>query len=218
MSALSFIRRPLSRRFSNLTIVLIAVNVIVFLITWQAPRTLPYVALVPGLVIEHGWWWQVVSYMFVHGGFGHILFNMLALFIFGIQLEHAMGSLEYLLYYLFCGIAAGVATLLVNYAAGYAGVPVVGASGAIFGLLLAFAAFFPDARIFVFGILPLRSPTLVLVYAVIEVVFLISPRGSILGRMGGGVAHLTHLSGLVFGYLYLLVRLRMNAIKIFLRR
>jgi membrane associated rhomboid family serine protease len=90
-------------------------------------------------------------------------------------------------------------------------IPVVGASGAIYGLLLGFAAFFPDARIFIFGILPIRAPVAVAGYAGIEIVSqLLNPRS--------GVAHLTHLSGLAFGYFYLVVRYGINPIALFFRK
>ncbi len=211
MSTLGFLRRPLRYRFFNATIALIAANVVMFLVTWQAPRTVPTLALVPVLVLQYGWWWQIVSYMFVHGGFAHIFFNMLTLFLFGRQLEQRMGSSEYLLFYFVSGIGAGLVTLLVNYNTGMGMVPVVGASGAIFGLLLAFAAYFPDARIFIFGILPIRAPTAVLIFAGIEVFFMLT-------QMRSGVAHLTHLAGLLFAYLYLLLRLGINPISVFFRR
>jgi membrane associated rhomboid family serine protease len=136
---------------------------------------------------------------------------MLALVIFGVQLERAIGSGEFLLFYFFCGIGAGLATVLINSASGMGMVPVVGASGAIFGLLLGFATFFPDARIFVFGILPIRAPLLVLIYAAIEVFLQVT-------NLQSGVAHLTHLSGLAFAYLYLVVRFGKNPIAIFFGR
>jgi membrane associated rhomboid family serine protease len=136
---------------------------------------------------------------------------MLALFLFGTQLERRMRSGEFLLFYLLCGVGAGIVTLLVNNAAGMGRVPVVGASGAIYGLLLAFAGFFPDDRIFIFGLLPMRAPTAVLVFAGIEVVLQLTNAQS-------GVAHIAHLSGLAFAYLYLLLRYRINAITLFFRR
>jgi membrane associated rhomboid family serine protease len=127
------------------------------------------------------------------------------------QLERRMGSTEFLLYYFVCGIGAGIATVFINHATGQGMIPVVGASGAIFALLLAFAAFFPDARIFIFGILPIRAPVAVAGYAVLEIVFQFT-------NFQSGVAHLTHLAGLAFGYLYLVVRYGMNPIAIFFKR
>jgi len=208
----SLLRRPLRYRFYNATIFLIVVNILVFLVGYvDRSGKLAYLYLFPAYVLQAGAWWQVVTYMFVHSGFWHILLNMLSLFIFGIQLERRMGSTEFLLLYFFCGIGAGIVTVFVNNAMGMGMVPVVGASGAIFGLLLAFAAFFPDARIFVFGILPMRAPIAVAAFAGIEIVSqLANPRSR--------VAHLAHLAGIAFGYLYLVVRFGINPIAVFFRR
>jgi membrane associated rhomboid family serine protease len=208
----SFLRRPLRYRYYNATIILIVVNILVFLFGFVDKQgLLAYLYLFPSYVLQQGGWWQVVSYMFVHASWAHIFFNMLALFLFGIQLEQRMGSNEFLLYYFVCGIGAGLVTVFVNQATGQGMTPVVGASGAIYGLLLAFAAFFPDARIFIFGILPMRAPIAVAAYAGIEIV-------SQFTNIRSGVAHLTHLAGLLFGYLYLVVRFRINPIALFFRR
>jgi membrane associated rhomboid family serine protease len=142
--------------------------------------------------------------MFVHGSFGHILFNMLGLFIFGPQLERQMGSTEFLVLYLFTGIGTGFFSFLM-------GTNVVGASGAIYGLLLAFATYFPDARIFIWGILPLRAPIAVILFAGLSLFFHFS------GVMGG-VAHLAHLAGIVLAYFYFVVRLGINPIRVFTGR
>jgi membrane associated rhomboid family serine protease len=208
----SILRRPFRYSYYNATIILIIVNVLVFLFTLvDRQGRIAYLALIPDFVLHEGGWWQVVTYMFVHSGWSHIFFNMLALFLFGIQLERRMGSAEFLVFYFFTGIGAGVATVFINAASGMGMIPVVGASGAIFGLLLGFASFFPDARIFIFGILPMRAPVAVLLYAGIEVVLQIT-------NFQSGVAHLTHLAGIAFAYLYLVVRFGMNPIAIFFRR
>ncbi len=208
----SILRRPLRYRYYSATIILIVVNVLVFLFGYVSRRGgLVYLYLIPDYVLQAGAWWQVLTYMFIHATWGHIFFNMLALFLFGIQLEQRMGSTEFLLYYFVTGIGAGIATVFINAATGQGMIPVVGASGAIFALLLAFAAFFPDARIFIFGILPIRAPVAVAAYAGIEIF-------SQFTNFQSGVAHLTHLAGLAFGYLYLVVRYGMNPIAIFLKR
>jgi membrane associated rhomboid family serine protease len=208
----NIIRRPFRYRYFNATIILIVVNILVFLFGFvDRQGLLAYLYLFPAYVLQQGGWWQIVTYMFVHSGWSHIFFNMLALFLFGIQLEQRMGSTEFLLYYFVCGIGAGLLTVFINSATGQGMVPVVGASGAIFGLLLAFAAFFPDTRIFIFGILPMRAPVAVAAYAVIEIVAQFT-------NIQSGVAHLTHLSGLLFGYLYLVVRYGINPIALFFRR
>ncbi len=223
MSQLPFYRRPLSYRYFNATLTLIIINVGVFLIDLllsnrvvstpygRYPILDYYLSLIPYRIVIDKSIWQVVTYMFVHGSFRHILFNMLALFIFGTALERKLGSPEFLLYYFITGIGAGIATLAVNWYTGMALIPVVGASGAIYGLLLAYATLYPDARLFVFGILPIRAPILVLIFTAGALIFLLTGTRS-------GVAHLTHLAGFLFGYLYFLVRMRINPIRVFFRR
>ena len=212
MSDSSFLRRPLRYSFFNATLFLIAANVLVFLVTaYAAPGLRAYLWLRPAAVLQANAWWQLVSYMFCHANFGHLFFNMLSLYIFGVQLERRMGSGEFLLFYLVSGIGAGLVTMLVNNATGQGLVYVVGASGAVFAVLLAFAAFFPDTRIFIFGILPMRAPTAVLVFAAIEVFFMFT-------NINSGVAHLAHLAGVLIGYLLLLLRFRINAIRVFFPR
>jgi len=116
MNETPFIRRQLPYRFYNVTLTLIILNVALFLINMLFPlRSLYYLALIPSRVIESKAYWQVVTYMFVHGGTFHILFNMLALFIFGTQLERKLGSTEFLIYYLVTGVGAGLFTLVFNW-------------------------------------------------------------------------------------------------------
>jgi membrane associated rhomboid family serine protease len=208
----NILRRPIKYSFYNATIILIVVNILVFLFSFVDKQgRLVYLALIPSYILQAGAWWQIVTYMFVHSGWSHIFFNMLALFLFGIQLEQRMGSTEFLIYYFACGIGAGLVTVFFNAATGQGMIPVVGASGAIFGLLLGFAAFFPDARIFIFGVLPMRAPVAVGAYAAIEIV-------SQFAGTRSGVAHLTHLAGLLFACLYLVVRCGINPFTVFFRR
>jgi membrane associated rhomboid family serine protease len=164
--------------------------------------------MIPSFVLS-GYVYQLFTYMFVHGSFNHLLFNMLSLLIFGAMVEKRIGSKEFLLFYLLTGFFSGLASFISYYLAG-TNVILVGASGAIYGVLLMFAVFFPYSVIFVFGIIPVRAPILVILYAIIEL------SSHVLGR-GGNVAHLTHLSGLVFGYLYCRIRMRINPIEVFKR-
>jgi membrane associated rhomboid family serine protease len=206
-----------SRRSSGfgagtVTVVLIAVNIIVYLFQFVGlQRTLAYMALTPSYVVQAGAWWQIFTYMFVHVDWWHIFFNMLTLFLFGTQVEHRIGGPDFLLLYVVCGIGAGLVTLGINNATGIGDIPVLGASGAIYGLLMAFAAFFPSDRIYIFGLLPMRAPVAVGVFAGIEIVLQVT-------NLQTGVAHIAHLSGLVFAWLYLLLRFRLNAFSVFFRR
>jgi membrane associated rhomboid family serine protease len=211
MNELPFYRRSLPYRYYNATLTLIIINVGMYLLTMWFPRIANYLALTPYLVVRERAIWQVVTYMFLHGGVWHIFINMLVLFIFGSRLEHRVGSSEFLLYYFITGVGAGIATVAVNWYIGMAVVPVVGASGAIFGVMLAFATFFPDTTIFVNFFIPLPARIAVLVFAGLELVFMFVGTRS-------GVAHLTHLAGFLFGYLYFLIRLGINPISVFFRR
>jgi membrane associated rhomboid family serine protease len=211
MNELPFYRRPLSYRYYNATLTLIIINVGMYLLTMLFPQLFRYLALTPYLVVREREIWQVATYMFLHGGVWHILINMLVLFIFGTRLEHRVGSSEFLLYYFITGVGAGIATVAVNWYIGMAMVPVVGASGAIFGVMLAFATFFPDTTIFVNFFIPLPARIAVLLFVGLELVFMFFATRS-------GVAHLTHLAGFVFGYLYFLIRMGINPIRVFFRR
>jgi membrane associated rhomboid family serine protease len=142
--------------------------------------------------------WTFLSYMFVHAGLLHLLANMLMLFVFGTAVESRMGSRNFILYYLFCGIGAAVFSLLL------AGImPIgafVGASGAVLGVAVAFAMFWPDAELIVFPIpVPIRARTLVIGLVVLDVIS---------SRLwpNDGIAHIAHVGGAVFGYLFFRVQ------------
>lgn len=162
--------------------------------------------------------YQFITYMFMHANFGHLFFNMFALWMFGNTLENLWGSKRFLLFYMVCGIGAGLCqelvqyiqytTSLVNYdTVNLDGqiVPMgtylnmmttVGASGAIYGLLLAFGMTFPDARIYIYFLIPIKAMWFVIIYAVIEL---------ITGLTGvDNVAHFAHLGGMLFGLLLIL--------------
>ena len=147
----------------------------------------PFV-LVPALLLSRPW--TIISYMFLHGGFGHLLFNMISLFFFGPRLESRLGSRNFLILYLASGMAGALLSLVFSPSA------IIGASGAIFGVLLGFAMFWPRDKILIWGILP------------IEARFLVAGM-TVLALMGGftgsrdGVAHFAHLGGFVGGFLAL---------------
>ena len=142
--------------------------------------------------------WQLLTYGFMHGGFPHLAFNMLALYMFGAPLEYTWGNRRYLTYYLTCVIGAGVLQLVVGWwtlSSGGEAYPTVGASGGVFGLLLAYGMLFPNQRLMLlFPPIPMKARTLVIVYGAIELM---------LGFTGWqpGVAHFAHLGGMLFGWL-----------------
>lgn len=187
---------------SAMTEKLIIANVAVFVLCAAFPRLNYYLAMIPSFVLYQGWVWQFFTYMFMHGGVSHLLFNMLSLYIFGRPVERQLGSREFLFAYLVIGTLSGITSFLIYYLLGW-NVMLVGASGVLYGLLLLFAVFYPRATIYVFGLLPVRAPYLVAIYAVIELFSQVAgPYGS--------VSHLTHLGGLFWAFVYCLVRLKIK--------
>ncbi len=199
--------RPFPYCYRHVSLLLIGINVGVYFFSLLFPNLPLFLSLNPVLFVRDRFYWTLLTYMFVHGGMNHILFNMLGLFFFGPQVEQRMGSWEFLSFYLGTGLLAGGFSLVVYLFSGSYNVFLMGASGALFAVLLAFAVYFPFAKIYLFGILPLQSTMMVLLYGGIELLSL--------GFGRGNVAHLTHLAGLFFGYFYFRVRLRMNPVRVF---
>jgi membrane associated rhomboid family serine protease len=204
---MNIIKRPFKYRYNNVVFIIIGLNILVYLAEMFL-KTLPVIpglSMIPILVIKKGWIWQFITYMFVHDprSLGHILFNMFALFIFGQQVERHMGSREFLLYYLLTGMLAGIFSFFAYVLTGRYMVTLMGASGAIFAIQLAFASLFPRSVVFLWGILPLRAPVMVLGFTALELVFIFT-------NTGGNVAHSTHLAGFAFGWLYFMVRFGVN--------
>lgn len=202
------LKRPFSYRNSGVVYWLIGINVLIFAAAYFLARNVDaylgeLLAMQPVMVLR-GWVWTFVTYMFMHDvrGINHILFNMLGLLIFGIPVERQMGSREFLLYYMLTGILAGVFSFFIYLFTG-ANIALMGASGALFAVELAYAVFFPDSIIYIWGLIPLRAPIMVLGYTALELV------SSITG-INRGVAHFTHLAGFGFGWLYFLVRFGIN--------
>ncbi|MCK9425312.1 MAG: rhomboid family intramembrane serine protease [Ignavibacteriaceae bacterium] len=140
--------------------------------------------------------WQLVSYQFLHGGFSHILFNMFALWMFGAEIENTWGSKKFLIYYLSCGIGAGLLHLFLSPLLTGALAPTIGASGAIYGVMIAFAMFFPDRLIFLYFFIPVKAKYFIAFMIVFEFLAVDS--------VGSGVAHLAHLGGALVGFLFIL--------------
>jgi membrane associated rhomboid family serine protease len=143
--------------------------------------------------------WQVFTYMFLHQGVWHLLFNMLTLWMFGTQIERDMGTRRFLKYYFYCGIAAGICVLLVNMAIGDWKTPTIGASGAIFGVLVAFGVLYPNQTVLMNFLFPIKAKYMVMIYAAIELLVTFGPNT--------GVSTVAHLGGMAFGYVYLKGRL-----------
>jgi membrane associated rhomboid family serine protease len=141
--------------------------------------------------------WQLITYLFMHGSFIHLLFNMFALWMFGMELENDWGSKKFLTYYALCGIGAGLSNLFIGPLFGPAA-PTVGASGAIYGVLIAFGMIYPDRPIFVYFLLPIRARYFIILFMAMEIY------AGVTGTQQG-VAHFAHLGGAAVGLVYLLV-------------
>jgi membrane associated rhomboid family serine protease len=204
------LKNPLPYDQYNAAVWLIFANIAVFFLQNMSPRLTAYLAMTPYYVLNRGAFWQLVTYMFAHGSINHIIFNMLGLYFFGTQIEKRMGSSEFILFYLVCGAGAGLFSLGFYWLSGSYAVYLLGASGAVFAVLLAFAAFFPYASIYVFGLIPVKAPVLVIAYTLIELFSQVSGSSS-------GVAHFTHLAGFGTAFVYLLFRFRINAVKVFFK-
>ncbi|MBN2657017.1 MAG: rhomboid family intramembrane serine protease [Spirochaetales bacterium] len=201
------LRKPYPYRNLNISFILIALNVFVYFINMVIPRSAAYLALNPGTFLHYHFYWTPVTYMFTHGGMNHIIYNMLGLFFFGPQLERRMGSWEFLSFYMVTGILSGVFSLAVYILWGQ-NIFLIGASGAIFGILLAYAVYYPNAVVYLFFVIPIRTRILVPLFAALEL-------AQEIFSINGGIGHLTHLAGFGVAFLYFIIRLGINPITSF---
>ncbi len=185
---------------------LIIANVAVFLMSLAAgPQFDAMFGLVPARVLQNRWLWQPLTYLFVHGGIWHLLFNMFALWMFGVPVEAQWGTRQFLKFYFICGLGAAAASLALSP---HSLVPVIGASGAIYGLLVAFAMLYPDAVVYLWLFFPMKASHMAILFGVLEFYF---------GATGltPGIANFAHLGGMITGYVYLrwwwIAKIRMKA-------
>jgi membrane associated rhomboid family serine protease len=182
---------------------LLIANIAIFVLFFFATHAgygglfLPFY-LVPADVLGSFAVWQLVTYMFLHDpfGFGHILFNMLTLWMFGMDLERQWGTRRFLNYYFLCGVGAGICVIVANLLFSDGSGRTIGASGAIYGLLLAFGMLYPNRQVMFSFLFPMKAKYFVMILGAIA--FLSS-----FAAPGGAVSHVAHLGGMVFGYFYL---------------
>jgi membrane associated rhomboid family serine protease len=153
--------------------------------------------LIPEQTVESLFVWQPITYLFLHDptGFGHILLNMLSLFMFGKTLEETWGTERFMRFYFICGVGAGLCVIVAGYLTSTQFVPTIGASGAIFGLLLAFGMLFPDATVLFSFLFPIKAKYMVMIIGAIT--FLSSL------QVNSGVSHIAHLGGMLVAFLLL---------------
>jgi membrane associated rhomboid family serine protease len=174
-----------------------------FVLQHIAPEMIGIFGLTPLLVWKKGFLWQIVTYIFLHGDLFHLLWNMLALYMFGCEMERRWGSKFFLQYFFVTGIGAGFFTLCLTPTMI---IPTVGASGAIYGILLAFALYYPNQTVYFWLVFPIKVKYFVLIIGLMTFYF------SFL-QTGGNIAHLAHLGGMVCGLLFL----RPEFVKFYLR-
>ncbi|HLG31607.1 MAG TPA: rhomboid family intramembrane serine protease [Ignavibacteriaceae bacterium] len=141
--------------------------------------------------------WQLITYQFMHGSFSHILFNMFGLWMFGMEIENLWGSKKFLIYYLLCGVAAGLFQLFLPPLFGQVAAITIGASGAVFGILIAFGMIFPERYIFLYFLVPVKAKYLIGFLIVLEFLLIDSA--------GSNVAHLAHLGGAIAGFIFIML-------------
>jgi membrane associated rhomboid family serine protease len=173
---------------------LLVANAVLFLVAPPGSVPFAWLMFVPVEIVERPW--TFVTYMFLHGSFMHILFNMIGLYFFGPRLESRLGSRDFIWMYLLAGLAGALLSFAFEPRAA-----IVGASGAVFGVLYGFAHYWPDERIYIWAILPVPSRVLVIALAAMSIY-------SGFTGAGAGIAHFAHLGGFAGGWLYLKVRER----------
>ena len=178
---------------------LIIINAIVFVAQLVLDKTMPFTNMIALYAYNSPLFepYQLVTHMFAHGGFFHILFNMYALWMFGSVLERVWGPKRFFIFYFVCGLAAAVAQM---FTIGELGVPTVGASGAIMGLLAAFAYLFPNTEFFILPFpFPIKAKYMVAIYAAIDLF------GGLHPGSADNIAHFAHLGGLVMGFILVII-------------
>ena len=192
-------RMSFGSRWTQTVKLLIAANALVHFFLWVTAGQIPEPAKWLGFYIPYflrGAFWQPVTYMFVHGGFSHLFFNMLGLYFFGGDVERQMGRKMFLWMYFLCG-AVGALLSLFQLASPAPILPVVGASGGVLGVLVAFAMLFPNARIMIFPIfIPVRARYVAIFYCLVTV-------WSLFRGTGPGIAHWAHLGGMVVAFVFI---------------
>jgi membrane associated rhomboid family serine protease len=194
---------------------LLIINVIIFLVTMLAQEVaIDSTHIITWKDIIFRWFalnplgegynfqvWQLITYQFLHGGFSHILFNMIGLWMFGIEIENIWGSRKFLYFYLLCGVVAGLFNLFLSPLLGGVPLPTVGASGAIYGVLIAFGLFFPNRYIFLYFFIPVKAKYLIGFFVILEFLMVNS---------GDNIARLAHLGGALTGLIFILLDSKSN--------
>lgn len=199
MNQYSGYRLSFGPRISPTVKYLVIINVLVFI--WQFLSRIggggygfiTTLGLVPSAVLGKLYFWQLGTYLFLHADFWHLFFNMFALWMFGTELERQWGRRSFSRYFFITGIGAGVLSVLADPGSG---IPTIGASGAIYGILLAYGLIFPERHVYLYFLFPVKVKYFVGVLGVITFMMALSDQGS-------AVSHIAHLGGMLVGLVYL---------------
>jgi membrane associated rhomboid family serine protease len=173
---------------------LIIVNVVVFVLSMLVGgQFISLFGLIPAKVVHERWIWQPFTYLFLHANLFHILFNLFALWMFGMPVESQWGPKQFLKYYLICGVGAGIVNVIID-PSGLS--PIIGASGAIYGLLVAFALLYPEAVVYLYFFFPIKAKHMAILFGLVE--FIAGTSSS-----SPTVARFAHLAGMVIGFVYI---------------
>ena len=167
----------------------------VFVLQWLGDNRamVEIFGLTPYAVLSKLFLWQIATYLFLHGGFGHLFWNMFSLWMFGSELERYWGSKEFLRFFLITGIGAGLLSIAFQP---FSLIPTIGASGAVYGVLMAYGLMFPERMMYLWFLFPVKVKYFVAFLGIVTFY-------SALSSPGGPIAHMAHLGGMVFGFLYM---------------
>ena len=191
--------------------ILLFINIFAFLFTFlyhDKYIIFQLFGLVPNFIFNKLFIWQLFTYLFIHGSFFHILFNMFVLWIFGKDLEHDWGTSEFLFYFFVCGTLSGFITSIISI---NSLIPIVGSSGAIYGLLVAYGYKYPNKIVLLYGLLPIKVKYLVIILGFISFFSSVS-------TVYSTVSHLTHICGMLVGIIYLFLNFKLKYIHILYKK
>ena len=202
-------QNPLSPSlFTDAIKFIISINFLIFILQYLSgmeDELFTVFGIVPSKTFGELMLWQPFTYLFFHGGIWHVLINMFVLWMFGSELEKFWGKKEFLRFFFITGIGSGLITILFSLSSTN---PVVGASGAIYGVLLAYGFMFPNRLVYLYFLIPIKVKYLVILIGAIAFFSSLNPGNS-------NISHLTHLSGMVIGFIYLRSSINWNTINHF---
>lgn len=190
--------------FTSAIKILVSINFLIFLLQSVSKSEglfFPLFGLVPKLVWSELMIWQPVTYIFFHGGIWHVLINMFVLWMFGSELERLWGKSHFLRFYFYTGIGSGLITLLFNY---QSITPIVGASGSVYGVLLAYGLTYPNRKVYLYGLIPIKSLWFVIGIGLIAFISSFNNTSQ--------VSHITHISGMLIAYMLIKKPIYLNEI------